>query len=992
MQPIHALMIILLHAAFGSLFLFLYRLQPTKFARYLAQSWFLEALRISVHFPLVRDFAGWSHHWYSISDCLSVVATWWLLVGCADLVGVQLPKRLGRLYLGISLPLILILRYLVPPVLGKWFGLSAGEAMSNCVQVELLVIFIPTTIVRTTIIFWFIEVWQKTRLTGARIAIFFGIPYAIFALITPIQFYLNYSPDWINVAWIVRVLGFSVGLLILVFDQQVRILQRSEERLRHIFDGISAFVGLFQPDGRVLEMNRTALASAGLRREDVVGRPFADAYWWSHSEDMQSRLRTIFARVARGEVVREDLLAQVSEGHCITVHSTFGPLHNAAGKVIQVVGSGVDISAHRQAQDELYGRERRFRALLEHGSDSIALISADNKIIYLSPAVTRVEGYTPDELLGRSPLEHTHPGDLDYLQEVLKKISANPGQPVPVLWRQQHKDGRWLWLEGVATNLLHDPAVAAIVANYRDVTERKRTEDSLRENQVHLIDAMRLARLAYWEYDVLADRFTFNDQFYSLLRTTAEREGGYTMPSAQYAGKFVHPEDAAIVGTEIMKALGTTDPDYHAQLDHRILYADGEVGYFNVHIRVEKDARGRTVKTRGANLDITERKSLESQLLRAQRMETVGTLASGVAHDLNNILTPMLMAAGLLRHKLVDESDRNVLTMMERNARRGASIIGQLLAFSRGVEGERAVIQVRHLIEEMVNIMRETFPRNIEIEHDEPTGLWNVLADATQIHQVIMNLCVNARDAMPAGGHLQLRAHNVQLGPEEARLHPLARPGAYLVLTVADSGHGIPPAIIDRIFDPFFTTKEVGKGSGLGLSTVLGITKSHGGFVTVQSVPGKGATFQVYLPAEVETPATEKGGSTPPLPSGRGELILIVDDEESVREAARSILEKFSYEVVVAGNGDEALRVLRGQQGRVRLVLTDMVMPGLEGLALIRSLREQDPGVRIVACSGMDHQEKRAELEALGVGEVLAKPYTLSELLRVVDHALNLKR
>jgi nitrogen-specific signal transduction histidine kinase/CheY-like chemotaxis protein len=390
--------------------------------------------------------------------------------------------------------------------------------------------------------------------------------------------------------------------------------------------------------------------------------------------------------------------------------------------------------------------------------------------------------------------------------------------------------------------------------------------------------------------------------------------------------------------------------------------------------------------------DITPQKQLEEQIRHVQRMEAIGTLASGIAHDLNNILAPMRLVAGLLQEKLTAPRDREMLEIVDSGAQRGAEIIRQLLTFSGGTEGERAAIQLSHLIKEMGNIMRETFPREITIAESASPGLRPVLADATQMHQVLMNLCVNARDAMPGGGVLKLEARNLSLGDGDPRLVLPAKPGDYVEVTVSDTGVGIPPEIIHRIFDPFFTTKPAGKGTGLGLSTTLGIVRSHGGIIRTESTPQKGATFFVYLPAAAAaTPVRAKaaGPAGPAGPAGRGELILLVDDEPSIRETAQRILETYHYKVLTAVNGEDAMNLYLKHRGQVRLVLTDVMMPVKGGTALIRSLRALDPRLKVVATSGLDQPLQGTDLAGLGVAGILPKPFAAADMLNAIHQQLS---
>lgn len=386
--------------------------------------------------------------------------------------------------------------------------------------------------------------------------------------------------------------------------------------------------------------------------------------------------------------------------------------------------------------------------------------------------------------------------------------------------------------------------------------------------------------------------------------------------------------------------------------------------------------------------DLTERKQMERQYLHAQRMEAVGTLASGVAHDLNNILSPILMACDLLQDKLDAAEDLETLAMIEGSAQRGANIIRQLLLFGRGAEGARAQIHPRHLLKEMVKIMRETFPRNIEIVDASSEDLWTVQADATQLHQVLMNLCVNARDAMPEGGTLTAGAKNVTFGEDATRIDLRAKTGPYVEMSVTDTGLGIAPEILDQIFDPFFTTKAVGKGSGLGLSTLLAIVKSHDGFVRVDTKLGKGSIFRVFLPATTEAPILSQTSSTRVQTGGSGELILIVDDEAAIRATLRQLLERHHYRVLTAENGQNAIDLFQLHRNEVRLVITDLMMPVMDGVELVRSLKALDPVIKVVAVSGLDVEASRAQLAALGVTDLLVKPVGAETLLTAVRKQL----
>jgi two-component system cell cycle sensor histidine kinase/response regulator CckA len=401
-----------------------------------------------------------------------------------------------------------------------------------------------------------------------------------------------------------------------------------------------------------------------------------------------------------------------------------------------------------------------------------------------------------------------------------------------------------------------------------------------------------------------------------------------------------------------------------------------------------RDEAGRPKSILTVDTDITEKKLLEAQFFRAQRLESIGTLASGIAHDLNNILTPILAAAQLLPLKLKNLDDRSqlLLQLLEVNARRGADLVKQVLSFTRGVEGKRVILQMRHLIGEIERILRETLPKSIEVDVKASHDLWTVFGDSTQLHQVLMNLCVNARDAMPLGGTLTIAASNQWIDETDVRTNLEAKVGPYCVLSVADTGTGIATEILDRIFEPFFTTKELGSGTGLGLSTIVGIIKSHGGFITVSSQLSKGTEFKVFLPAVMIREAAPI--ENPELHRGDGNLILVVDDEAPVRESLRITLEDYNYQVLTACNGVGAIEVYSQHQHRIQLVLIDLMMPLMDGPSTIRTLRRINPNVEVVAMSGLSSKGMIADAESAGVQRFLAKPFMVKDLLTTLKEAL----
>ncbi len=392
------------------------------------------------------------------------------------------------------------------------------------------------------------------------------------------------------------------------------------------------------------------------------------------------------------------------------------------------------------------------------------------------------------------------------------------------------------------------------------------------------------------------------------------------------------------------------------------------------------------------NTDVTEQKKLESQFLRTQRMESIGTLAGGIAHDLNNVLAPILMGVEMMKMKSTDEFTTKMLSTMSSSAKRGSDMVKQVLTFARGHEGERSLLQISHLVREMQKIVKDTFPKSIDFYTVLGEHLWPILGDATQIHQIILNLCVNARDAMPDGGKITLSAKNAQLSEEEAAKFPGAKAMQYVLLSATDTGTGIPPEIIEKIFEPFFTTKEIGKGTGLGLSTVISIIKSHGGFLDLQTQVGKGTSFNVYLPAAEDALPPTSLPQSPEALRGNGETVMIVDDEPGVLEVTKHVLIHYGYKVVTAIHGADALALYPQYKDKLAVVIMDMMMPVMDGPMAIRELRKQDPQLRVIAISGLMAGDKIQErLGGEGV-TFLPKPFATQKLMLTLREVLMAER
>jgi PAS domain S-box-containing protein len=467
----------------------------------------------------------------------------------------------------------------------------------------------------------------------------------------------------------------------------------------------------------------------------------------------------------------------------------------------------------------------------------------------------------------------------------------------------------------------------------------------------------------------------------------AQRFKGYSDDEiiGKHFSTFYIPED--VDQGKPQKALDTARTVGRFEDEGWRIRKDGSRFWESVIITALRDKSGRLRGFAKVARDITEHREAQLLTLRTQRLESIGTLAGGIAHDLNNALAPILMGVELIRLSYPDAS--GTVDLMEASARHGAGMVRQLLTFAKGVEGEQILINPRHLFDQIGAIVESTFPKSISLRKRCPSDLHAILGDATQLYQVLLNLCVNARDAMPDGGTLTLDAENCEIDETFASSFPDAKVGTYVVWRVRDTGSGIQPEVLERIFEPFFSTKGPEKGTGLGLSTVLGIVKSHGGFIRVYSVIGQGSTFAIYLPADPSAAASGGVSSTTSSPFlAHGEMVLIVDDDSTVRKISRSVLTAMKFQVVTASDGTEALMQVAEKRADLRVVITDLHMPNMDGLTFVRVLRHMMPKVGIIVSSGHVDERDRLAFKELGVTTLLEKPFSREMLIAALQSVL----
>lgn len=614
---------------------------------------------------------------------------------------------------------------------------------------------------------------------------------------------------------------------------------------------------------------------------------------------------------------------------------------------------------------------------LKHALDESAIVAMTDqtgRITYINDKFCDISKYTREELIGQ---DHRiinsgfHPKE--FIRSIWTTISNGK------IWRgelrNKAKDGSIYWVDTTIVPFLDSKGKPfQYVAIRYEITERKFAEERIRQ-QASLLDKTQDA--------ILVCDLNFQILYWN---KSAERIYGFT--AEESFGRLVSDMLCGGDGLYLRQAKDALSAHDEWNIETRHQRRDGETIKIESRWTLVRNDRGEPDYYLIALTDITEQKRTEDHLLRAQRMESIGTLAGGIAHDLNNILSPVMMSVDMLMMNGPDEESKRWLTMIKENAERGADLVKQVLTFARGMDGQRVQVRLKHIIKDLVGVLSETVKRSITVKYDVDPELWSISADPTQIHQVLMNVCLNARDAMPSGGTISIKAENVVIDENYARMNVDAKQGAHVRIVVTDTGSGMTKDVLARIFDPFFTTKEFGKGTGLGLATAMTIVKSHDGFINVYSEPRKGTRFDIYLPSNDAPLPSETAPSELEMPAGNGELILVVDDEESIRMAAKATLERFGYRVLTAIDGTDALAVYTQNEGKLDVVITDLAMPYMDGTSLIRALRKIDPNIKIAAMSGLLSEGQTVELKELSVESFLSKPYSAKSLLDLIHGLL----
>lgn len=636
----------------------------------------------------------------------------------------------------------------------------------------------------------------------------------------------------------------------------------------------------------------------------------------------------------------------------------------------------------KQTENALRQSEERFGIVLRASNDVVWEWDIRSNTIWFSPNFETVFGYALGSIGTRIESWHAliHPDDRARVVDGISKCVTVGGKA----WWSEHRvrraDGTYAHIFD-RTSLVFDSNAEPVrlIGVSIDVTERKEAEMKIREQAALL--------------DKASDAIILCDMDLRIAFWNQGAEHIYGWNAAEANGKIL--SELLLRGgrpPQIPEIVQSVEEHGEWVGELQEFTKEGRTITTQVRITVIRDEQKNPKSLLIINTDITERKQLEEQFLRAQRLESLGVLVSGIAHDLNNALSPVLMGINLLAEQSKSRESMPILQMMEASARRGADMVKQVLTFARGGDTGRTTLQMEQLAKEMCKIVTDVFPKSIQCRLNVDRDLWPVSGISTQLHQVLMNLCVNARDAMPNGGSLTIAIKNVSLDSAEVEAYPDAKPGKYLCTSVADTGTGMTPEQLTKLFQPFFTTKAPGKGTGLGLSTSRNIIRNHQGFMTVKSEPGQGTEFAFFLPASVKEEAQVPPSARSPLPGGHGENILVVDDEEAALAIMRTTLENYGFQVLTATSGPEALAMIDRETRPVHLIVTDLMMPFMDGRQTVTALRKILPEVPIIAMSGLDQEKTDNLAQDIPAAAFIQKPFTADRLLNTVDQVLKSRR
>ena len=751
-----------------------------------------------------------------------------------------------------------------------------------------------------------------------------------------------------------------------------RQFRESERRFREMLENINLIALTLDNNGNITFCNDYLLGLTGWSREEVINKNWFQTFIPEETASEKNPGATSLALSPLPTHHESQMLTK--EGKLLTIQWNNTVLRDAAGNTVGTASIGDDVTERNRTEE----KANQLAAIVQSSEDAVIGKTLEGIITSWNKGAEKIYGYTEDEIVGRSIATLVPPGIKDEVQRILDKIRIEEHVNHYETLRRR-KDGRDIVMSLTISPIIDAQGnVVAASTIGRDVSERKLAEENKRHSEelFHRIAENVGDMIAVLD---LEGRRIYNSPSYTSILGDPESLKGTD------GFQEIHPDDVARVRQVFQETVKT---GIGQRIEYRFQRKGGSESTIDSKGSVIRDSGGTVSSVVVVSRDVTEEKRLAAHFLRAQRMDSIGALAGGIAHDLNNVLTPIMMAIEVLRDKISDPGGREILMMIETSAKRGADIVRQVLAFGRGVKGERILVQLKHVVKEVVKIAGGTLEKSIRIKTDIPPDLWTVQADPTQMHQVLLNMLVNARDAMPGGGTLTIAAENVTLDDNYSRMRFEAKPGLYACIVITDTGTGIPKDIRDKIFEPFFTTKEIGMGTGLGLSTTLAIVRSHGGFINLESEMGEGTTFRIYIPATGVASGEAAANEAVVLPEGNGELILVIDDEAAIREITKETLQAYGYKAMTANDGAEGVALVAMNRKTIKVVITDMMMPVMGGTATIRAIKKILPDVKIIAASGLTAKGQITTPVDPNVQAFLTKPYTAEKLLKTLAAVL----
>jgi two-component system, cell cycle sensor histidine kinase and response regulator CckA len=762
-------------------------------------------------------------------------------------------------------------------------------------------------------------------------------------------------------------------------------IKKRQEYLEAVLHAALDAIVTLDASHHILEWNPGAEQIFGYSRDEAVGRNLDDLV---SRPDVVDEAKAITKKVLSGQhLVPLETVRYRKDGTPVNVILASSPIQ-IEGELHGAVGVYTDITDRKRAEEALREGEEKFRLTFESVPDAVTISGIeDGRYLSVNNGFCRITGYSKEEAIGKTAFElglYVNPADRERLLANLQDKGMVDGFEV----QYRMKDERVLdtLLSGKIFRYEKKDCLVAVV---KDVTQFKGTQEELRRSEKRYRDLFNSVSDLIYTQDLEGHFLSANRAMTEIFGYELEEFIGHKTTD------FMKPELRPLFYTEYIERIKKQG---HNEGVTSYFGRDGRKIYLEYRSRLIKPGIGEPYIT-GIARDVTERilaekeiKKLNKQMLQAQKMEAVGTLAGGIAHDFNNLLQGILgFTQMLLMEKNGNDPDTAKLKQIEKAAHRASELTQQLLAFSRKVESNLRPVDLNQELEQVRNLLERTIPKMIAIELHLEDHLNVIRADPAQLEQVIMNLGVNARDAMPDSGKLVFETENVTLDQEYCKAHLGARPGRYVLLSISDTGQGMDRETLEHIFEPFFTTKGVGSGTGLGLAMVYGIIKGHGGYIMCYSEPGEGTTFKIYLPVMEGDPArneTEPNRNAA-VPEGGSETILLVDDEEILRDIGKDILEKFGYTVLLAADGESALELYRENPGDISLVILDIVMPGMGGKECLEEILKVNPQAKVVMASGYSINGRVKEVLDGGARAFIKKPYELKRMLGEVRKVLD---